>query len=224
MESTAKKKRRVARIIRTLKKEFPDAQCKLTFETPFELLIKTILSAQCTDERVNKVAVELFKKYSGPEDFIKTSPDELENDIRSTGFFRNKAQNIKACSSFLIEQFGGEVPQTMNELTRLPGVGRKTANVILGNVFGIPAVVVDTHVIRLSNILGLTFHKNPEKIEYDLMEILPERDRVSFSHLISDHGRATCVARRPQCHRCCIENECPSSLPDQTQLASQVNL
>lgn len=212
MESLAEKKKRAARIIRALRKTYPDVRCKLTFQTPFELLVKTILSAQCTDERVNRVAEDLFKKYPGPEDFERASQGELENTIRSTGFFRNKARHIRACSSLLIEQFGGQVPQTMSELIRLPGVGRKTANVILGNVFGIPAVVVDTHVIRLARLLGLSLNNDPEKIEYDLMEVLSKKEWVSFSHLISDHGRATCIARRPRCLQCCAEKECPSSL------------
>lgn len=212
MESLEEKKRRAAQIIRALKKVFPEAHCRLTFKTPFELLVKTILSAQCTDERVNRVAEDLLKKYRGPEDFLGVSLNELENDIRPAGFFRDKARHIRDASSLLIKEFAGQVPNTMNALIRLPGVGRKTANVLLGNVFGIPAVVVDTHVIRLSKLLQLTQHNDPKKIEYDLMDILSKKDWVLFSHLISDHGRETCIARRPQCHRCCIEKECPSSL------------
>ena len=205
------RKKRTAEIIKRLKKAYPDAHCALNHTTPFELLIATILSAQCTDERVNIVTAKLFRKYRGPEDFVKVSQQELERDIHSTGFFRNKAKNIKAASQRLIEVYGGEIPQTMDEILTLGGVARKTGNVVLGNAFGIASgVVVDTHVSRLSQRLGLTTEKTPEKIERDLQELVPKKDWVMFSHWLIYHGRQICNARKPKCHECVLSNICPS--------------
>lgn len=211
MESLEAKRRRARRIIRILKREFPGAACRLIFDSPYELLIKTILSAQCTDERVNLVGVELFKKYRGIEEIASADQAEIEQVIRPAGLFRNKARHIKACSHILIKRFAGQVPDTMEALLELPGVGRKTANVILGNAYGIPAVVVDTHVIRISGLLRLTAHQEPEKIESDLMKVIPKKEWIQFSHIISEHGRSFCMAGRPQCPICPIEAECPSS-------------
>ena len=204
-------KKRTAEIIKRLKKAYPDAHCALNHTTPFELLIATILSAQCTDERVNIVTADLFRKYRGPEDFVKVSQQELERDIHSTGFFRNKAKNIKAASQRLIEVYGGEIPQTMEEILTLGGVARKTGNVVLGNAFGIASgVVVDTHVSRLSQRLGLTQEKTPEKIERDLQELVPKKNWVMFSHWLIFHGRQICNARKPKCTECVLADQCPS--------------
>lgn len=205
------RKKRTAEIIKRLKKAYPDAHCALNHTTPFELLIATILSAQCTDERVNIVTADLFRKYRRPEDFAKVSQQELERDIRSTGFFRNKAKNIKAASQRLIEVYGGEIPRTMEEILTLGGVARKTGNVVLGNAFGIASgVVVDTHVGRLSRRLGLTDEKTPEKIERDLQELVPKKDWVMFSHWLIYHGRQICNARKPKCRECVLADQCPS--------------
>jgi endonuclease-3 len=204
-------KKRTLEIIKRLKKAYPDAHCALNHTTPFELLIATILSAQCTDERVNIVTADLFRKYRGPEDFVKASQQELERDIHSTGFFRNKARNIKAASQRLIEVYGGEIPRTMDEILTLGGVARKTGNVVLGNAFGITSgVVVDTHVSRLSQRLGLTEEKTPEKIERDLQELVSKKDWVMFSHWLIFHGRQICNARKPKCTECVLADQCPS--------------
>lgn len=205
------KKKRTTEIINRLKKAYPDAHCALNHTNAFELLIATILSAQCTDVRVNIVTATLFRKYHGPEDFIKVPQSELEKDIHSTGFFRNKAKNIKAASKRLIEVYGGEIPRTMEEILTLGGVARKTANVVLGNAFGIASgVVVDTHVSRLSQRLGLTENKTPEKIEKDLQELVPKKEWVMFSHWLIYHGRQVCNARKPKCTECVLANTCPS--------------
>lgn len=207
----ADKKKRTAEIIKRLKKAYPDAHCALDHTNPFELLIATILSAQCTDERVNIVTAELFRKYCGPNDFIAVSQAELEKDIHSTGFFRNKAKNIKAASERLVEVYGGEIPRTMEAILTLGGVARKTANVVLGNAFGIASgVVVDTHVGRLSQRLGLTGNTTAEKIEKDLQELVPKKDWVMFSHWLIFHGRRICNARRPKCSECVLADICPS--------------
>ena len=207
------RKKEVRRIIKRLKKEYPDAHCALVHSNAFELLIATILSAQCTDVRVNIVTAELFRKYRQPQDYLKVSQEELEKDIRSTGFFRNKAKNIQAACEKIIENFDGEIPQTMQEILTLNGVARKTANVVLGNAFGIASgVVVDTHVSRLSQRLGLTEETTPEKIETDLAEIVPKNDWIMFPHRLIAHGRAVCQARKPKCAECVLENLCPSSL------------
>ena len=207
----ADKKKRAAEIIRRLKRAYPDAHCALVHTSPFELLIATILSAQCTDVRVNIVTADLFRKYRSPQDFLNVSQRELEKDIHSTGFFRNKAKNIQAACKRIIEEYGGEVPQTMDELLTLGGVARKTANVVLGNAFGIASgVVVDTHVSRLSQRLGLTNNKTPEKIERDLAGLIPKRDWVMFPHWMIFHGRQVCIARKPKCGECVLADICPS--------------
>ena len=199
-------------LLRMLKKAYPDAHCALNHTNPLELLIATMLSAQCTDERVNIVTADLFRKYRSAEDYVKADRAEVERDIHSTGFFRNKAKNIQGTCQLLSEQYDGEVPTTMDELLALPGVARKTANVVLGNAFGIASgVVVDTHVSRLSQRLGLTKHETPEKIELDLIAITPKKEWIDFSHLLIAHGRAVCKARKPQCEICPLETECPSS-------------
>ncbi len=202
---------RTAVIIKRLKKAYPDAHCALNHADAFELLIATILSAQCTDERVNIVTADLFRKYHGPSEMADASLSQLERDIRSTGFFRNKAKNIKGASLRIIEAFGGEVPRTMDELLSLPGVARKTANVVLGNAFTIAAgVVVDTHVARLSQRLGLTSEKDPRKIEAGLMQLVPKRHWIMFPHWLITHGRRVCIARKPRCGECVLADICPS--------------
>lgn len=207
------KKTRTREVIKRLRKAYPDAHCALDHSNAFELLIATILSAQCTDARVNIVTADLFRKYRGPADYLKVSQAELEKDIHSTGFFRNKAKNIQAACSRLIEVYGGEVPKNMDELLTLGGVARKTANVVLGNAFGIASgVVVDTHVSRISQLLGLTTEKTPEKIERDLAELVPKKDWIMFPHWLIHHGRQVCIARRPQCQICVLSDICPSSL------------
>jgi endonuclease III len=203
---------RVRQIIRLLKRAYPDARCSLNHSNAFELLIATILSAQCTDARVNIVTQDLFRKYRKPEDYLKVSPRELEKDIRTTGFFRNKTRSIQGTAKLLTEKFGGKVPETIEELLELPGVARKTANVVLGNAFDlISGVVVDTHVTRLSHRLALSMEKTAEKIEQDLIAIVPRKDWVIFSHLLIAHGREICKARNPLCAECVIEKHCPSS-------------
>ena len=209
-ESLEEKKSRAKKIIAALKKTYPAAHCELDHADPLELLIATILSAQCTDKRVNIVTKTLFKKFRTAGDFADALLPALEKEIKSTGFFRNKARNIKACCQKLIEQHGGKVPRTMEELTQLPGVGRKTANVVLGNAFRINVgVVVDTHVGRLSQRLGLTREANPEKIEQDLMMLVPQKDWALFSHLLIWHGRRRCSARNPDCENCEVSKLCP---------------
>jgi len=211
-ETTEELKKRTREIIRKLKRAYPGAKCSLNHSNAFELLIATILSAQCTDDRVNIVTADLFRKYRKPEDYLNVSPRELEKDIQSTGFFRNKTKSIQGTAKMLTETYGGEVPKTMDELLELPGVARKTANVVLGNAFDIKAgVVVDTHVTRLSHRLNLTQEKTAEKIEQDLIPIVPKKDWVIFPHLIIYHGRKTCKARNPQCAECVVEKTCPSS-------------
>lgn len=207
----ANKKERTAEVIRRLSRAYPDAHCALNHTSPFELLVATILSAQCTDVRVNIVTADLFRKYRGPGDFLNVAQAELERDVHSTGFFRNKAKNIQAACTRIIEEFGGEVPRTMDELLTLGGVARKTANVVLGNAFGIAAgVVVDTHVSRLSQRLGLTKNKTPEKIERDLIRLVPKEHWVMFPHWLITHGRQICIARKPRCKECVLADICPS--------------
>jgi len=203
-------KARVQKIIEGLKKEYPDAECALDHKDPLQLLIATILSAQCTDVRVNLVTPELFRKYRSAEDFANASQADLERIIHSTGFFRNKAKNIRAACQTLSTEFKGKVPKTMDELLGLPGVARKTANVVLGTAYGIPSgVVVDTHVFRLSHRLGLTSANTPEKVEQDLMTLVPQDEWINFSHRLIHHGRRICTARNPQCARCVLSELCP---------------
>ena len=209
-ETSAARVVRAGAILAALPKIYPDAHCELNHRNPLELLIATILSAQCTDKRVNLVTAELFKKYRSAADFAVAPLADLEEAVKTTGFFRNKAKNIQACCRQLVEQHGGEVPRSMDELTALAGAGRKTANVVLGNAFGINVgVVVDTHVARLSQRLGLTRETTPEKIEADLMKLAPQAQWTLFSHWLIWHGRRRCDARKPDCTACELQTLCP---------------
>ncbi|MFC2083840.1 endonuclease III [Bacteroidota bacterium] len=205
-------KKRAIKVLDTLKNEYPDSKSALIYKNPFQLLIATILSAQCTDVRVNTVSKVLFKKYLTPADFLAVSNEELEQDIYSTGYYRQKAKNIKNCCKELIGKYNGKVPADIDKLSKLTGVGRKTASVVAGNAYGIPSVAVDTHVIRLSNLLGFIESKNAEKIEKRLKELLPENYWIVSSHLLANHGRKICVARKPKCFECVVGNFCPSFL------------
>lgn len=200
-----------SKIFQRLQKHYPDSQCSLTFQKPHELLVSTILSAQCTDKRVNQVTAGLFRKYPTPLAFANADIEELKDDIRSTGFFNHKAQAIQAAMQDIITKYNGMVPDSMDELLMLKGVGRKTANVVLGDAFGIPGIVVDTHVKRISRRLGWTNHSDPEKIERDLMQIFPPKHWTLLGHLLIDHGRAVCIARRPRCRDCFLNDLCPSA-------------
>lgn len=192
---------------------YPDATCSLDFETPFQLLVATILSAQSTDRKINEVTPELFRKYPSPREFLAAEQSELEKDLKPTGFFRQKARSVKGASAAIVMEHDGEVPATLDELVELPGVGRKTANVVMGNAFGkATGVVVDTHVKRVSNRLGMTAHSDPAKIEEDLMELYPRSKWVRLGHMVILHGRNICVARRPKCEDCALADICPSSL------------
>ena len=211
-ETPAERKRRTRSIITRLKREFPDATCALDHANPLELLVATILSAQSTDARVNIVTPALFAKYKSAADYAAANPDVFQSEIHSTGFFRNKTKSILGMAQALEERHDGQVPDTMDALVALPGVGRKTANVVLGNAFGKnEGVVVDTHVARISGLLKLTKQTDPVKIERDLMELVPRKDWTIFSHLLILHGRKTCIARRPKCESCRINDLCPSS-------------
>ena len=206
----------VEAIIAELRRLYPDAKCSLDFSTPLQLLIATQLAAQCTDERVNMVTKDLFRKYHSVEDFAAVSQEELEQDIKSTGFYRNKAKNIRATCQRIITDFGGEVPHTMKDLLSLPGVARKTANVVLGNAFGIvEGYIVDTHNMRLSRRFGWTTSEDPVKIEQALMRIIPQQDWLDLSHFLIYHGRAVCVARKPLCEQCTLAKLCPSAFVTQ---------
>jgi endonuclease III len=203
-------KARTTEIIARLKRNYPDAHCALHHSSPFELLIATILSAQCTDERVNIVTADLFRKYRSPQDYLAVATEELERDIHSTGFFRNKTRNIRNACTKIIDDFGGRVPSTMEDLLTLGGVARKTANVVMGNAFGIASgIVVDTHVSRLSQRLGLTSETTAEKIEADLQTLVPKRHWIMFPHWMIFHGRQICVARKPRCPDCVLNDICP---------------
>lgn len=209
-DSLDDKKKHARKIVRGLARLFPDPECALTHDSPFQLLVATILSAQCTDERVNATTPTLFKKYPTAEKLAASKQSDVEKIVHPLGFFRAKATNIRKMALAVTEEHGGEIPQTLDELVALPGVGRKTANVVLGTAFGIPSgIVVDTHVKRITNIFGLTTSKNPEIIERDLIQILPKKEWIAFSHRVILHGRATCVARRPQCTECSLLKICP---------------
>ena len=202
----------VSAIIAELRRLYPDAKCSLDFTNPLELLVATQLSAQCTDERVNLVTIDLFKKYRSAEDYATISQEELEKDIKSTGFYHNKARNLRAAAQRLLTNFGGEVPRTMEELLTLPGVARKTANVVLGNAYGIiVGFVVDTHIGRLARRFGWTTSDDPIKVEQDLMRIIPQQHWLDLSHMLIYHGRATCTARKPACAACSLSELCPSA-------------
>lgn len=205
-----KASRHAAEIVRRLRLEYSDAECELNWETPLQLLVATILSAQCTDVRVNIVTQTLFQKYQTPEDFLKVPEAELQDDIRPAGFFRNKARSIRGACQKILEEFDGEVPQTMEEILALPGVARKTGNVVLGTAYGIASgVVVDTHISRLSYRLGLTRETDPVKIERDLMKVVPQADWIFTGHAIVWHGRRVCYARKPDCPGCVLQDICP---------------
>ena len=208
--SLKEKKKRLNKILSFLKDEYPNAKCHLNYENALELLVGSILSAQCTDKRVNMVTPDLFRKYQNAYDFSKADIEVLKEEIRQTGFFNNKAKSIIACSKMLCERYDGVVPDTIEELVKLRGVGRKTANVIIGNYYGKPGIIVDTHIGRLSSRLSLTKNKDPVKIEFDLREIVPEKDCTFFSNALGDHGRTVCKSRKPLCEKCKISDICPS--------------
>jgi endonuclease-3 len=210
MTTLSARKRHAAKVVRALKRDYRDATCALEFDDPLQLLIATILSAQCTDQRVNMVTRDLFRKYPSAAHYARVRLGALENAIRSTGFFRNKAKAIKQCCQKLVELYDGEVPQDIDKLVKLPGIGRKTANVVLGTAYGIPTgIVVDTHVTRISRRLGMTRQKDPVKIEHELMEQIPTGEWIDFSHRTIHHGRQVCVARKPDCGKCSMEKFCP---------------
>ena len=203
-------KQQAKKVLQALHKTYPEAKCALEHKNPFQLAVATILSAQCTDERVNIVTKDLFKKYRSPRAFAEAKIEELEQDIKSTGFYHNKAKSIKAMSQAVAEKFGGQVPKDLDELVKLPGIGRKTANVILGTGYGIASgVVVDTHVQRLSQRMGLTEEEDPVTIEQELMGLLPEKEWIQFSHAMIWHGRQICIARKPKCSLCPMKSFCP---------------
>ena len=200
--------KRMKEILRRLHGDYPDAECSLFFKSPFQLLIATILSAQCTDDRVNQVTPALFDRFPGPKEMGRASLAELEELIRTTGFYKNKAKSIQECSKTLVEKHGGKVPKNLEELTHLRGVGRKTANVVLGVAFGVPGLVVDTHVGRISRRMGFTRHQDPVKVEHQMMEIVPREEWVQYAHVLIRHGRAVCTARKAKCDECSIANLC----------------
>jgi len=202
------KKQRVIEIIKIFNRLYPEAECSLEYRDPLQLLIATQLAAQCTDARVNIVTKTLFKKYKNADDFAQADLQELEQEIKSTGFYHNKARNIINCCKMIIEKFGGQVPDNLEDMLKLPGVGRKTANLVLGDIFGIQGIVVDTHAKRLSNRIGLTENEDPTKIEFDLMKVVPKSEWSNFCHQLVYHGRAVCTARNPKCLDCRIRQYC----------------
>jgi endonuclease-3 len=208
-ESPKAREERMRRILAALHAEYPASRCSLSYENPFQLLVATVLSAQCTDERVNKVTPELFARLRTPQDFAGADLRTIEGLIRSTGFYRNKAKALKAIGSAIADDHGGEVPGDLEKLTAIHGVGRKTANVVLGNAFAVPSLVVDTHVTRLTNRMGFTRTKDAVKIEKEMMEIVPREEWSDFAHLMIDHGRAICIARKALCTRCVVAEDCP---------------
>jgi len=209
-ETNNEKLKRVKKITKLLYQAYPESKCSLNYKNAHELLVATILSAQCTDHRVNIVVNKLFKKYRNPEDFAHGDLAELSKDIHSCGYHNQKAKNIQGSSLMILEEFNRKVPHSMEDLIRLPGVGRKTANCILGEIYGIPSMVIDTHMIRIMNLLGLTKGKDAKKIEFNLMLIFNKDDWVKLTHMIIDHGRAVCIARRPKCNDCVLKALCPS--------------
>ncbi|MFW5662857.1 MAG: endonuclease III [Bacteroidota bacterium] len=211
MKTLNRSKQRMSKILEILSGEYPDVTIQLNHNNAFELLIATILSAQCTDARVNEVTKKLFKKYNSPGDYVKAASEELEEDIYSTGFYKAKARNIKGACKMIINEFGGEVPGSMKDLLKLPGVGRKTANVLLGHMFDTPGIVVDTHVIKISTRLGFADTRNPEIIEKILENLIPVDKWVIFTHYFINHGRKVCRARKPDCGNCVINELCPSA-------------
>ena len=211
-EDFAAKRKRARPILRRLEKQYPNTRTALNYETPFQLLVSTVLSAQSTDKMVNIITEKLFKKYKGPEDFLKAKPGELEQDIKASGFFNQKAKSIRGLSQKLVEEFNGQVPDTMDDLLKLAGVARKTANVVLGNAFGKnEGIAVDTHVHRLSWRLGFSDHDDPNKVEQDLMRLFPRNKWFKVSHLLIDHGRNVCFARNPNCAECIVNDQCPAA-------------
>ena len=211
-ESQQSKRERMVQVIDRLKKEYPSAKCSLDYRDAHQLLVSTILSAQCTDKRVNMVTPGLFKKYKTVAAFAYCDVNELSEDIRSTGYHNQKAKSIQGTSLMIQEEYEGVVPSTMEDLLQLPGVGRKTANCVLGTVFNVPSMVIDTHMVRIMNLLGFTQKKNPVNIEFEIVDIAEEKNWVILTHLIIEHGRNVCIARRPQCSDCCLSDICPSSL------------
>ncbi len=209
-ETIGQKKARAKKILATLRKAYGPVGCALHFTNPLELLVAVILSAQCTDKRVNLVTPSLFKEYRTVQDYAKADLKTFEEEIRSTGFYKNKAKNIIACAKEMVTKHGGKVPHTLEELVKLPGVGRKTANAVLGNAFDVPGLCVDTHMVRINQKLGLTKNSDPVKIEFDLMPLVPQKEWTHYSHLMIHHGRVRCFARRPDCAHCSINGLCPS--------------
>ena len=209
-ETLSNKRKRLAEIVSQLKREYPDSRCSLNYKSPFQLLVATILSAQCTDERVNKVTQGLFTKYPLAVNISKLPLERIKKEIYSTGFYNNKANSIKKMSKVIVGKYGGDLPENLEEMVKLPGVGRKTANVVLGNIYNVPSIVVDTHVTRITNLLKFSQTRDAVKIERELMKIINERDWTLFAHLLIDHGRAVCIANRPKCGECVISELCPS--------------
>jgi len=209
-ESKARKIQRAVEIVKQLKKSYPNAKCSLNYSSPHELLIATILSAQCTDHRVNQVTKTIFRKYQSQKAFAYADINELAKEIYSCGYHNQKAKSIQGSSLEIVEEYNGIVPDNMEDLVKLPGVGRKTANCVLGEIYGIPSMVIDTHMVRIMNLLEFTHSKDAKKIEIEIMEIFDKNDWIKLTHMIIDHGRAVCIARRPQCSMCSISNCCPS--------------
>lgn len=222
-ETLKQKQNRVHKIIQTFRKTYPNPKCALDFSNPFELLVATILSAQCTDKRVNIVTPPLFKKFRNVHDFADAKQEDVEEMIRSTGFYKNKAKSIVGAAKEIVKRFDGKVPNRLEDLVTLPGVGRKTANVILGNAFGIPGLTVDTHMIRLNNRLWLTQYTDPVKIEFDLMPLVPKKEWTNYSHWIIHHGRVRCPARKPDCPNCEILRYCPTGRKGNIESRSRKN-
>ncbi len=211
-ESKARKIERAAEIVKLLEGEYPNSKCSLRYSTPHELLVATILSAQCTDHRVNMVTKDLFQKYSSIKDFAYCDVSNLAKDIHSCGYHNQKARSIQGASLMIFEEHDGVVPNSMEELVKLPGVGRKTANCVLGEIYNIPSMVIDTHMVRIMGLLGFTQTKDAKKIELEMMEIFENNNWVKLTHMVIDHGRGVCIARRPQCNSCVLNSNCPSAI------------